>query len=427
MRGTEGVADVPGLEDILNDPLAVTKAITHGTHRSRVLDQTMKLAWDAREVAGVSRVSDVTGLDYVGIPVVNTVRPFAERGNLTVTCGKGLTLTAAKVSALMEAIERYCGEQHGRTGTHGSFADLRTKQPTLNPRRLILGRHTTWTPDSRLEWWRARELFSNEQVLIPAAAVFTPYHHGSAPRLLGSHSDGLASGNCLAEAVLHGLYELIERDCTAFGETLRRAQRVRLETLPAPAAHLADKLQDAGIAVHLFMFSNEISLPTFYAIADDEQSQDGLLVNGGAGCHLDPLVAACRALTEAAQSRLSVLSGGREDLWRHNGRRKADYDVVKAALGPWLDIPATIDLGDLPDLSSGSINEDVRSVLQRVRDGGFPHVFVADLTLPDLPFRVVRVVVPGFEFYHQERDRVGPRLARALAGARSPHYSEATV
>jgi hypothetical protein len=152
---------------------------TPGRHHRAVarllrLVQYRRAVRAARGAVGVSRVADVTGLDVVGIPVVNTMRPSAEPGNLTVTCGKGTTLLAATASALMEATERHCGEQHGREGITGCFAELRTRRPTLHPRHPILSRHSSWTADTPMEWWPARELSIGQEVLVPAAAVFTP-------------------------------------------------------------------------------------------------------------------------------------------------------------------------------------------------------------------------------------------------------------
>ena len=60
---------------------------------------------------GITRVANVTGLDRVGVPVVTAVRPNAR--SLAVSQGKGLTLAAAKVSAIMEAAELY----HAETGS----------------------------------------------------------------------------------------------------------------------------------------------------------------------------------------------------------------------------------------------------------------------------------------------------------------------
>ena len=51
----------------------------------------------------------MTGLDWVGIPVYQAARPNSR--SLSVSQGKGLTPTQAKVSALMEALEGFHAEE----------------------------------------------------------------------------------------------------------------------------------------------------------------------------------------------------------------------------------------------------------------------------------------------------------------------------
>ena len=57
--------------------------------------------------AGISRIADITGLDRIGIPVFSSIRPSAETGAISIYNGKGLTPTQARISAIMEGIERY--------------------------------------------------------------------------------------------------------------------------------------------------------------------------------------------------------------------------------------------------------------------------------------------------------------------------------
>src|ERR1700690_4612844 len=54
---------------------------------------------------GISRVTDITRLDRVGIPVYASIRPSALPGSLCVNAGKGLRPIEAEVGAYMEAIE----------------------------------------------------------------------------------------------------------------------------------------------------------------------------------------------------------------------------------------------------------------------------------------------------------------------------------
>lgn len=406
----------PTREQILADPQGREKAQLRGTHRSRSLADTLRLAWLCRAQAGISRLADITDLDEVGIPVVSTYRPTAAPRNLTVTSGKGLSLLAATVSGLMEAIERYCGEVQGRRGIEGSFRELLSQGAhPVHPARLILRRGCAWTEDTACEWWPVREVQSDRAVLVPAAAVFVPYLRP--PHFFASTSDGLAAGNCLSEAVLHGLYELIERDATAFGETLRSGAVVDPATFPADAQEIATRIGRAGLELRCYALPSVVGVPVFYAVLDDPRRADPMLINGGAGCHLDPSVALCRALTEAVQSRLCVISGSREDLSDVVSRRDHSYNEVRAELAAWEAGWPEASFDEVPNAGTGAITTDLALLVGRLREAGFPHLLVADLTLAGLPFRVCRTIVPGFEFFHQEPDRLGGRLFRALLAA----------
>jgi ribosomal protein S12 methylthiotransferase accessory factor len=62
----------------------------------------------ARAVApqlGITRVTEITRLDSLGLPVFTSIRPDAARGSLCVSSGKGWRSIDAEVGAYMEAIE----------------------------------------------------------------------------------------------------------------------------------------------------------------------------------------------------------------------------------------------------------------------------------------------------------------------------------
>jgi ribosomal protein S12 methylthiotransferase accessory factor len=398
---------LPAVEDVIGERDTCTGYQYIGTHRHRSMQQTLELAWASAGHAGISRVADITDLDYLGIPVFNTYRPRAAAGNLTVTCGKGMTRGAALVSALMEAIERHSGEQHGRSGIIARFEDLKH---ALNPRDLVLDVHSTWSYEEELEWFPARDLQSGSVTLVPADSVFTPYPYKGA-RLLASNADGLASGNCLAEATLHALYELVERDSRAFGESLQIGREIRKETLIEEHGELIQKFERFGIDVRIFVFASSIGLPTFYALSNDRSSESAMLVNAGAGCHLSPTVALSRALTEAAQSRLSVISGSRENFSaRHGKRREETYDTANERAKRWAAGWEMASFQDYEDLSTGNLTEDLKVVLGKMWNCGLRCVLVADLTLGGPDLRIAKVIVPGIEFAANEPSRIGKRF-----------------
>ncbi|MDH6130646.1 YcaO-like protein with predicted kinase domain [Kitasatospora sp. MAA4] len=423
---------VPAAEAILAD---ADPRCDHGryaaTGRHRSLEDSIQDAWNLRAVSGVSRVADITGLDRLGIPVFNTYRTTAAPGNLTVTCGKGRTRKAALASALMEAHERYCGEQQGRQGPVLTVARARERfAEVLDPRELVLDTRTGWEPDAPLEWIPTRDLVSGAVVQVPADAVFSPYQaHGA--RLFANHSDGLASGNCLAEATLHALYELVERDGRSFGEVLRLGHQVDLDSLPPDLRRLARTFEEAGISLSLFAFRSSLEITSFFALGDDRLAENPMLVNAGAGCHLNPLVGVSRALTELAQSRLSVISGAREDFsTRYRDRREETYQAAHERAARWSHGWQRISFDEIPDHSAGDLGTDLETVCRSLRGAGLPRILVADLTLADpagprsrgsvddaLP-RVVKVIVPGLEFAANEPSRVGSRFYRFYKQAR---------
>ena len=89
-------------------PEAGQGEVPQGPHRRVPPEETLARLAPHLERMGITRVANVTGLDRVGVPVVTVVRPNAR--SLAVSQGKGLTLAAAKVSAIMEAVELHHAE-----------------------------------------------------------------------------------------------------------------------------------------------------------------------------------------------------------------------------------------------------------------------------------------------------------------------------
>lgn len=385
--------------------------------RTRTLAETEALARASFTRCGITRIADVTELDDLGIPVFNSFRPTAAPGLNTVTSGKGTTPAAARVSAMMEAIERtWCEQRSGEPPLRTSYAELRDAGvPVLDPRRLILKRGHTWTETTSIAWWPVRELASNVEVLVPALAVFVPFPNECG--MFRSNTIGLAVGNSPQEALLHGLLETIEHDCTAFGETLKSGWNIRLSSLPDAARELVDRFQRIGVAVQVFAYANAIGVPTFFATTDDTQAADGMLFNGGAGCHLDPVVAVTRALTEAAQSRLAVIAGAREDFTGQAYRRHSSYEALQEMFRMWSGARPTADFDVIESTSTGTTDGDLDVVLAGLAHAGLPLVFATELAPEGLPFSVTKAIVPGLEVYHNDPARLGTRLHREMVRA----------
>src|SRR5262249_43407266 len=92
--------------------------------RAQPLEVTLSHARAIARNLGITRVTDITRLDCLGVPVFASIRPDAQPGSLCVNAGKGLTIDEARVGAYMEAIE-YAFAEYNRASLKVSIATAR--------------------------------------------------------------------------------------------------------------------------------------------------------------------------------------------------------------------------------------------------------------------------------------------------------------
>ncbi|MFF3847924.1 YcaO-like family protein [Streptomyces sp. NPDC002328] len=152
---------------------------------------------------------------------------------------------------------------------------------------------------------------------------------------------------------------------------------------------VVDRLAAAGMAVELALVDGPYGLPVCVAYL---WSEDYPVVFAGGGCHSSPGIAATRALTEAAQSRVAAIAGTRDDLPTDPGSFDAPpfRPVRTTGLAAWPQ--ATAHLGPaLHDDFSGLAEE----VARRVAHVTGHEPVALDLSQPAAPFHAVQVVCPG--------------------------------
>ena len=383
------------------EPQGAAKVFTAGTHRARAPEQTWDLVVPLLPDFGITRVSDVTGLDVLGIPVAMATRPLAK--TLSVSQGKGQTYLLAKVSAAMEGIEfwhcehirppfRYTGVSADKLGLSYSVDDVATMAGSLVSDR---------TP---LDWIEATGLCSGTAELVPADLARL-CHPGEVVRRrhgLMQSSNGLASGNSRSEAALHALYELMERD--ALGLALTAADRVVVDpnSIPEEAgAQLVQRIRHAGAHLDLIRINNRFGVPTFAARIWSAEFPLSCL---GYGAHLSAEVAASRAVTEAAQTRVTSIAGSRDDLIDHYGHIGRGVPAAPPAIPldrlahagplPWQEAVADT------TPSFGTFDEELAWAAATAAQVTSHEPLLVDLsTVPE--FAVVKVVLPGAGFDRQ--------------------------
>ena len=289
----------------------------------------------------VTRVYDATSLDSLGLPVWAAVTPLAR--DLTVHAGKGTTPVAARISAVMEAIERVSAESVDRRRVRtASFAGLTRRDPggVIDPELFDLPYQTTYDPLLALSWISGSDLLAQRDVWVPLDLVISPASEGICT---GVETNGLAAGNTYTEAVVHGLYEVIERDAAAHERFARLYADPSLtppirvvdpDSLPATPAGLVGLLRERGVRVTIENLAHDLDVPVFRATISDRSfpGREGTVWRfEGLGCDLDAERAVTRAITEAGQSHTVFLVGAR-DAFEHGqrqGRRthRADSSV----------------------------------------------------------------------------------------------------
>src|SRR5262245_52083489 len=380
------------------------KVLRQGTHRSQSLEYTLNHALRFAPVMGITRVANVTGLDVIGIPVVMVCRPNSR--SVAVSQGKGIDLTSARASGVMEATELYHAETITLPMRLATYEEVRYQYNIIEVEELPRPSGSRFHRNLRLPWCQGRDLLNGENVLLPYEMVHTNYTsplpdgHGC----FTATSNGLASGNARVEAVSHALCEVIERDATTLwklrGEEELQKGRLDLSTVDDPICkEILGKLELAGLCVAVWDITSDIQIAAVACliVPRDDSAMWHSAVASGYGCHPARELALLRALTEAAQARLTVISGLRDDFRAETYEQLLNSDAVRAARNRISASSVTRRFSDVPSWDRDTFEADVEWELECIRRVGIGRVIVVDLTKPEFGLPVVRVIVPRLE------------------------------
>jgi YcaO-like protein with predicted kinase domain len=385
-------------------PSAVAeKGYLEGTHRAVEPARTLEWVQPLLPRVGITRVGVITGLDVIGIPVVMVARPNGR--SLSVSQGKGVDLSAAKVSGIMEAVEAWHAENVLLPLRLATYRELLAVARVVDVTRLPRPALSRFHPDLTILWIEGTDVFSAERLWVPYECVHLDFRV-SAPQGSGCfllNGTGLAAGNNLLEAVSHALCEVVERDAFALWEERsaddQASRRVDLATVEdAGCRRLLGAYEAAGVGVAASDLTTDVGLPVFLVTIVDRHADPTRRLPAaiGGGCHPDRGVALSRALTEAAQSRLTLIAGSRDDAPPAYYRRVRDAGAI-ASHGARLGEQPSRSFPDVAHVPGDSIDADVTHVLDRLRAVGVSQAVLVDLTRPDVLVPVVRMVVPGLE------------------------------
>ena len=356
---------------------------------------------ELRAQFGISRVAEITGLDSIGVPVYNAIRPLSE--SLMIHSGKGLTREAARAGAILEGIEFSVATQ-----PHGQFIVRRACEiPDVDRLELadcFPARASVVNDVMPVAWEFMTNIQNGAPKFVPSDLVWLTSRIKNQPLMYFQGStNGLASGANVEDAILSGLYEVIERDAWTINQYLLDnygilPTRVPLTSLPPALKACLSQITASQIKLHLFDITNDYRVPVFSAILLDF-SGNVAGTFAGFGCHLDAETAALRAITEAVQGRCCYINGARDDMFRRQFLVLKRVDQAKLD-AMFTELPLGGPLTEYRRIEFPDVRTELRYLLKFVRQFGVSEVYVKEMgAVLEGAIQIVRVVSPQCEPY----------------------------
>jgi len=354
-----------------------------------------RMIHQACEMIPITRMHDLQPLGLLDVPTWAAVTPLLQ--DLTVHLGKGESSELAWLSAAFEAVERFCGERLPLAAHDSPNPEMESRQACA-----LLALDNAFSDDFRDgRWVDAWDLIQEAWVRLPEAAVVSPSMLGNELR---AHTNGLAAGGTMVEAVVHAIYELIERDATTVAELSRDFARedpgiLRVDpaSLGGTVQRAATRIQSSGAELSLLELRGIAGVPVYEAHLRDADFPGfaGEAVElVGAGACLDPSIAALRAVLEAGQAHAGLFLGSREGfegLDDENPPTERPEALVRRTR-IFTEVPRINSAHEFDKFSD--LLEELQELVGRLRTSGLKHLFVADLTNDAISIPVARVIGP---------------------------------
>ncbi len=417
----------------------------YGTSRIQPVEETLKKVNPLVKQIGITRVADITDMDRLRIPNYSAVLPGTE-DYIWVYSGKGPTKNHAKASVIMESIERFSSlpaNYEGKILT-GKYKELSKSYDVLKYDEVIEPLSFQLTDEMNMDYCIGYDLISQKDILIPSSLAVFRYNPNppSINPYSFFHTNGLASGNVMEEAICHALCEVIERDAVSIAEFSSSAFQyhllktiengflnngIRIRSLESknfiddntvysdidlngldypPVKKIVREFHKCQISLKVKDITTEIGIPTFIASSVEWVNHDyGYLVEGH-GTHPDSRIALMRAITEVSQSRAANIQGSRDDL------RKMKYDPQNSDENKswqFMASPKKKAFTEVNSFYNDDILDDIKLILGNLKNKGFKNAIVVNLTNSRLQVPVVRIIVPGLETFKINKLAVGSR------------------
>lgn len=241
------------------------------------------------------------------------------------TTGTGCTLSTqhSKLVSVLEVIERYAGlrPRSKRTMVRASYHQLiEQKEKVLDPTTIGIHseeqykqylqnssshRRVQYHHDLVCHWVWGYSFQNQSPILVPEHCAYygVPASEEN-PAFVYEISNGCALGNCLEEAIFHGILEVVERDAfllTWYAQLKVPSLDLLSVTDPAIRLLIEHLEYHSGYTIHVLNATLDHAIPCLWLLGVDEQNREGMpKAYVAAGSHPHPEQALLKALREFA-------------------------------------------------------------------------------------------------------------------------------
>jgi ribosomal protein S12 methylthiotransferase accessory factor len=289
----------------------------------------------------------------------------------------------AFMKALGEALERYCAGVYRDDQFERGTPDA--VENAIDPAAFVCKQAPAGEP---IRWVPGTDLVSGESVALPAAFV---HHPPPERRYRPAVTTGLGFGNSGVEALLSGLYEVIERDAAMLA-WYSSFEPLALAVETHPVETMRSRAASEGLDVTLLLLTMDIDVPV---VAAAVHRGEWPRFAAGTAANLDAEAAAASALAEALQNWMELRGMGPERAAEASGAI-GSYAELPDTAAAFLDAGATV---DADDVSAGAVDGEAEldAVLDRLAAADLG-AYAARTTTRDvdaLGFEAVRALVPA--------------------------------
>lgn len=307
--------------------------------------------------------------------------------------GKGGTSAQAEASAVMELAERFSFFSFYRNAANFITEKYGNLKGRAMPFELIAKSVHDESEDLdaaqkifenlSLQWTGAYSLTDGREVLVPFNWFYTI-----------NEFNGPSAGNCVEEALIQGICEIVERHVSSLISRNRLAvPAIDPDSADQPlVVEMLGKYKNTGVQLYISDFSLDTGIPTIGILAYDPSTFPAKSeIVWTAGTTPDPQKSLSRALTEVAQLAGDFNTGSNyvaSGLPKFKAVEDADFITNPGK---------TVGISSLPNLSDENLKTEIQNCIRALNENGM-EVIVVDTMHSGLQIPAFYTIIPGAHF-----------------------------